>query len=42
MTQTMRFVITKRNRPLRPYSVIASEAKQSFSHEQTVPLDKGV
>ncbi|MFO0795044.1 MAG: hypothetical protein U0586_13420 [Candidatus Brocadiaceae bacterium] len=24
-----------------PYSVITSEAKQSFSHKQTVPLDKG-
>ena len=41
MTRTMRFVIAKRNRPLRPYSVIASEAKQSFSHKQTIPLDKG-
>ncbi len=41
MTRTMRFVIAKRNRSLRPYSVIASEAKQSFSHKQTIPLDKG-
>ena len=38
MTRTMCFVI----RPLCPYSVIASEAKQSFSHKQTIPPDKGV
>ncbi|MFO0793516.1 MAG: hypothetical protein U0586_05570 [Candidatus Brocadiaceae bacterium] len=40
-TGAMRFVFAKRNRPLHPYSVIASEAKQSFSHKKTLPPDKG-
>ncbi len=51
MTRTMRFdgtlhvVIVHCALSLQrgtPYSVIASEAKQSFSHKQTIPLDKGV
>ncbi len=33
--------LQRRNRPLRPYPVIAIKAKSFFSHKQTAPLDKG-
>ncbi|MFO0792996.1 MAG: hypothetical protein U0586_02925 [Candidatus Brocadiaceae bacterium] len=50
MTRTMRFdgtlllVVVHGTLSLQretPYSVITSKAKQSFSHRQTVPFNKG-